>query len=86
MGWGTLLGIQPSPIAHIYSGCEIRIRMNLGISGPVRLFGLEFTFYPGGGPSFTSSGVVVGTWNTSVSRMGCAINLPSMKVTISRGS
>ena len=24
MGWGTLLGIQPSPIAHIYSGCEIR--------------------------------------------------------------
>jgi hypothetical protein len=86
MGWGTLFGIQPSPIAHFYSGYEIRDRLNRGISGSVRLFGQEFTFYPGGGPSFTSSGVVVGTWNTSVSRIGCAISFPSMKVTISRGS
>lgn len=42
--------------------------------------------YPGGGPNFTSSKGVVGTWKTSVSKIGCAINFPSTTVTMSRGS
>jgi hypothetical protein len=36
LGWGILLGIQPSPVTHFYFGCEILDRMTLGILISIR--------------------------------------------------
>jgi hypothetical protein len=71
MGWGIPFGFRPSPSAYLYDTArEIRIRYYFILSKLVVILRLRGIDYPGGGPSLTSSGVVVGTWKTSVSRMG----------------
>ncbi len=70
MSWGIPIGFRPSPSTQFFIFYKTSFRYCFTFLSLIEILNASRIDYPGGGPSFTSSGVVVGTWNTSVSRMG----------------